>query len=49
MAYDASRSYPLVIKLRGVGGNEWGSWQRESGLLAGLAETHGPIVARPLG
>jgi len=48
-SYDPNRAYPLLIGLHGLGGDEWSFWQAENGLLARLAETHGYIVATPLG
>jgi len=47
--YDGKRAFPLIIGLHGLGGNEWGFWSRDNGLLAKLAEKYGYIVATPLG
>ena len=47
-SYSASRAYPLIIALHGLGGTEDTLFDRY-GELTRLAERHGYIVAAPLG
>jgi poly(3-hydroxybutyrate) depolymerase len=47
--YDGSRAFPLIIALHGLGGTEDSFFDGYNRSLVGLAETHGYIVAAPLG
>lgn len=49
-AYDGSKSYPLIVALHGMGGDE-NSWfdAYQQGLFKTLAEKHGYLVACPKG
>ena len=47
--YTASRAYPLVIALHGLGGTEDSFFDGYNGAMPPLAEQHGFIVATPLG
>jgi poly(3-hydroxybutyrate) depolymerase len=47
--YAASRPFPLIIALHGLGGTEDSLFENYDRTLAPLAEKHGYIVAAPLG
>jgi predicted peptidase len=48
-AYSASRTYPLIVALHGLGGTEDSFFNGYNGEMVKLAEQHGYIVAAPLG
>ncbi|MCX7016689.1 MAG: dienelactone hydrolase family protein [Candidatus Sumerlaeota bacterium] len=48
-SYDGSRPYPLIVALHGMGGTERTMIPVAGGDMAKLAESHGYIVASPLG
>jgi poly(3-hydroxybutyrate) depolymerase len=47
--YDGSSAFPLIIALHGLGGTEDSFFDGYNRSVVGLAETHGYIVAAPLG
>ncbi len=47
--YDASRTYPLIVALHGLGGTEDSFFDGYNRTFPALAERHGYIVAAPLG
>ncbi len=47
--YNGTRSFPLIIALHGLGGTEDAVFESYSKVLPPLAESHGYIVAAPLG
>ena len=48
-AYNGSRPFPLIIALHGLGGTEDSFFDNYGGGLPPLAESHGYILATPLG
>jgi poly(3-hydroxybutyrate) depolymerase len=48
-SYNGSREFPLIIALHGLGGTEDSFFDGYNRSLVGLAESHGYIVAAPLG
>lgn len=48
-AFDAGKSYPLIIALHGLGGTETTMLPQANAPLAKMAEEHGYIVASPMG
>jgi predicted peptidase len=48
-SYNGSKAFPLIIALHGLGGTEDAFFDNYSKVLPPLAESHGYIVAAPLG
>src|SRR3954470_169613 len=48
-AYNGSKAYPLIVALHGLGGTEDSFFDGYNKVLPPLAESHGYIVAAPLG
>jgi len=48
-AYNGSRAFPLIVALHGLGGTEDAFFESYNRALPPLAESHGYIVAAPLG
>ena len=47
--YDSTKSYPLIVALHGLGGTEDSFFENYEKAFPPLAESHGYIVAAPLG
>jgi poly(3-hydroxybutyrate) depolymerase len=48
-AYNGSKAYPLIVALHGLGGTEDSFFDGYNKVLPPLAESHGYIIAAPLG